>query len=404
MSVFFVIIPHTGAYSGPFENLRESWITDLQETSYEEWPPGSKLHEVEDIDDIPKEILDEIMFISERDSAVWDQCVCVTSEATESFVSPPAYIDDYGHAHVKGWSESHDIGSWTLVIHPVCLAFVCRHNGITPKQLWESFFESSYDYFRDDMNNGLLHCVDYYEMDDWAGQSFEYNFEEPNPADITTIEAANELQWLLGRPTLLPAPQELQLATTECAPLRAEHRVFGIPELLDNILDYIIEVPIEVLQSELKERRDTFEASSAIVAAKTLLSLAQVNRSFYQAIVGDRQGAFLRAIKNFGWMLPFTPADWADSEWPDKVLEDAALVGGSNTDWRSYMLKCVHKATPNIRNRWRLHKMAVQFGRGGTPRGQRGHLDCIWNAGSPIVKSDLQKSVAEGWEVGVKWW
>ncbi|KAM0549502.1 hypothetical protein ACHAPJ_009318 [Fusarium lateritium] len=242
-------------------------------------------------------------------------------------------------------------------------------------------------------------------MENRCGQGFEYDFWDlySDEEDSSNLETVKEIEWLLARPTYLPAPQKLQLVTTQGPSLRAGSKVFDIPELLDNILDHIVDVPVNVTESELKASHRTFEAPSAVTAAKTLLSLAQVNRSFYQA-VSNRQGLFFTAIQNFGWMLPFSPADWSDSEWPDTVLEERAISRGSGIDWRGYMLKCVNKPTPHIRNRWRLHKMAVQFARGANGHRFEETPSCIWNAGSLAFKPDLQKSEAQGWEVGVEWW
>jgi hypothetical protein len=241
-------------------------------------------------------------------------------------------------------------------------------------------------------------------MKNRAGQGFEYDFLVMEDDEDSNLERLKELQWLLARPTYLPAPQKLQLSLGEGRSLQARSKVFEIPEILDNIIDHIVDVPIDVIESELKESHGTFEAQSAITAAKTLLSLAQVDRSFYQAVVGNRQDVFLTAIRNFGWILPFTPADWSDSGWPESVLNNAALVRESDIDWRAYLLKCMRKETPNICNRWRLYKMAVQFARGRNGHRFEKNSTCIWNSGSLGFKSDLQKPNTKGWEVNMSWW
>ncbi|KAJ4256883.1 hypothetical protein NW762_008979 [Fusarium torreyae] len=381
-------------------------------TEPEDWPEGSKLRERRNSDgsipaEILDEILDEIITISERDGAVWERYVCVTDEASETFVSPPCDVDDVGRVYVEGWTRRLTTREdRMLLIHPVCLAFVCRHNGITPKQLWETFHAegSRYQYYKDEPT-ALIHCVDYFENKMRSGQAFEYHFDEvyPGEEDSPNPETIKEIEWLLARPTYLPAPQKRKLITMQGPSSRAGGKVLVIPELLDNILEHIVDVPANVIESELKESHQTFEAPSAVTAAKTLLSMAQVNRSFYQA-VSNRQDLFFTAIQNFGWMLPFSSADWADSEWPDTVLEDRAISRGSNIDWRGYMLRCVNKPTPHLRNRWRLHKMAVQFARGGNGHRFEKDRTCFWNAGSLALKPDLQKPEAQGWEVGVEWW
>ncbi|KAF4449468.1 hypothetical protein F53441_7262 [Fusarium austroafricanum] len=393
--------------SGPFENPREEWIRHLREdTPPEEWPLGSKLRECNDDDSIPTEIIDGIVTLSERDGAVWEHCVCVTSEAPESFVSPPWQVSPTLKLRdILYTSINLSLAGLILMALLKSRAGIENYTlmnrySLSIQQLWESFHGegSRYRLNGDDLMNGLLHCVDYGEMTYRAGQVFEYDFWEIEEGDASSPEPTKVMEWLFARPTFLPAPQKLQLLTIE-GPTPGR-RVFEIPELLDNILEHIVDVPANVIQSELKASDEIFEAPSAVTAAKALVSLAQVNRSFYQAIVGNRQGLFLKATRNFGWMLPFSPADWSDSEWPDAVLEDTALARGSKIDWRAYMLKCIRKTTPNIRNRWRLHKMAVRFARGRNGHGS----NCVWNAGSLGFKPDLQKSDANGWEVDVRWW
>ncbi|KAF4956393.1 hypothetical protein FSARC_11595 [Fusarium sarcochroum] len=393
--------------SGPLENARERWIRFLTEDmAPEDWPDGSKIRERDSDGSVPAATLDEIVTISERDGAVWERCVCVTPEASESFVSPHCVVDPYGGAEIEGWSQDLNTGNdLFLLIHPVCLAFVCRHNSITPKQLWESFYGegSHYQAYGGDLN-GLMYCVDYYEMKERSGQDFRFAHWDTEGRECLNPESMKEVEWLLARPTYLPAPQQLQLVTTKAPSSRESRKVFELPELLDNILTYIVDMPVHVIESELKEDSQIFEAQSAVTTAKTLLSLAQVDRWFYQAIVGNRQDLFFRAIQNFGWMLPFCPADWSDSEWPDTILEDRTVLRGSNIDWRGYMLKCVNKMTPHIRNRWRLHKMAVQFARGTNAHKSEENPNWFWNAGRLAFKPDLQKPDAQGWEVGVRWW
>ncbi|KAH6980309.1 hypothetical protein EDB82DRAFT_466292 [Fusarium venenatum] len=298
-------------------------------------------------------------------------------------------VDDFRNAYVDGWDEELIAGEDNLLIHPVCLAFICRHNDITAKQLWGAIFDHDNAKWS---RTGQIDGVCYYEIEKRCQTLFNYD---------AYAETSHDLGWLLTRPTCLPAPKELQLVVTMGPALGSGHKVFDIPELFGYILQYVIDVPLADIESELKANlpeihqpkasRRIFEAPSAITAAKILLSLVQVNRSFYHAIVSIRQDLFLQAMQNFGWMLPFTPADWIDSEWPDTVLRGKAVPMGPTIDWRAYMLDCLCKRTPGIRNRWRLHKVAVQFAH-------------YREAGSLAFKPDLKRAEAKGWEVGVRWW
>ncbi|KAL0065622.1 hypothetical protein AAF712_007400 [Marasmius tenuissimus] len=127
-----------------------------------------------------------------------------------------------------------------------------------------------------------------------------------------------------------------------------------------------------------------FDPNSSVTAAQTLLTLAQVDRWFYHA-VRARQSTFLRIVRNFGWMLPCTPADWAHSQWPEELLTGDL----TKLDWQSYMLACLRKETHSIRNRWRFHKMAVQFA----------ESDRLRSAGKVGLESSIEKPERFSWEV-----
>ncbi|KAK1235871.1 hypothetical protein PQX77_000883 [Marasmius sp. AFHP31] len=135
---------------------------------------------------------------------------------------------------------------------------------------------------------------------------------------------------------------------------------------------------------EQQESNLVFDPNSSVTAAQTLLALAQVDRWFYHA-VRDRQSTFLRVVRNFGWMLPCTPADWEHSQWPEELLTDDL----AKLDWQSYMLACLRKETLSIRSRWRFHKMAVQFAESNRPR----------SVGKAGLKSSVERPEPFSWEV-----
>ncbi|CAG1994526.1 unnamed protein product [Fusarium graminearum] len=382
-----------------YKTLSDEWLAVILlflQAASQDRQSESELQEPNTDELIPTETLNEIDTIPERDGSMWEQCVLVTMQVP-SYVSAPCTIDDQAYAIVAGWDWEPNLHNDKLwFIHPVCLGFLCGHNDITPEQLWDSFYddESRYDW-REDRPIGLVHSIWYFEMEDRTGDTFLYDF-----LGIARIERS---EWLLARPTYLPVPKSLRIPPIKPSSSRSLCKVFEIPELLDNILDHVVDVPVNVIESELRANHWIWEAPSATIAAKTLLSLTQVNRSFYHAIVGNRQDLFFEAARNFGWMLPFTQADWADSEWPDTVT-DTFFTKGPSIDWRAYMMNCLRNATPNIHNRWRFHKMAVEFGRGGRRHFFDKDNKCLWNAGSVAFKPDLKRSKLKGWEVGVRWW
>ncbi|RGP61003.1 hypothetical protein FSPOR_10317 [Fusarium sporotrichioides] len=276
--------------SGPLNNARDNWIDAVMHrmrigalgSGAGDSNSENDVEECDGDDSIPTEVT-----ISERDGAVWERCVCVTPEASESFVSPLCTIED----------------DWRIIID-VCLAFISRHNSISPQELWKVFFEGGY---RRNSLTGKINSVDYYEIGKRYDDMFDY---DEFSATTSSSETSHELEWLLSRPTYLPIPQDLHLVTTKGLVFKPGYKVFDIPELFDNILKHIVDVPLNNIASELEISGQSFEAPSVVIAAQTLLSLAQVNRSFYHAIVGNRQGLFLKVMRNFGWMLPFSPADW----------------------------------------------------------------------------------------------
>ncbi|KAM0473661.1 hypothetical protein ACHAPX_008066 [Trichoderma viride] len=413
--------------SGPLSNARDGWYEFLTEGARDgEWPPGDGEWYNEPGYPVPSLPLEEIVTISDEDGKYWDPSVGVTPNWPDTFVTPLCTVGSYGDVSIPGVKDKLHLGSdLFLLIHPACLSFLCRHTGITPRELWESFYkeDSCYQMYGGELN-GLLYCVNYYDMQERSGQDFQYALERQWPPlerpDLPQTrwfdpKSMEDTKWLLARPTRLPTPKTLQPSLVKASAVN-RRKVFDTNELLDIILSYIVDIPSEVLKHELQRNRpnnssdpnqdDTssrpqniFEAPSAITAAKTLLSLAQVDRWFYDAIIYKRQNFFLRALRNFGWMLPFTPADWNDNSWTKDVLADTSSSRQSEIDWRHYMLTCVEKTDPHIRNRWRFHRMAIQFARGTNRYRSEEHPDWFWNAGSLGFKPSLDKPEPEIWEL-----
>ncbi|KAM0263914.1 hypothetical protein ACHAQJ_000949 [Trichoderma viride] len=415
--------------SGPLSNARDEWIGFLTGVSNGKWPPGDGEWYNRPGYPVPSLPVEEIVTISNADGKSWNLSVGVTPNWPDTFVTPLCTVGSYGDAAIDGVEDKLHSGSdFFLLIHPTCLSFLCRHTNITPRELWESFYKenSCYRMYGGGLN-GLLYCVDYYNMQERSGQSFEYALERHSPpserpdlpqgrwVDPNSME---DTKWLLARPTRLPAPKALQPSTVKSSAVTCR-KVFDTNELFDIILGYIVDIPTDVLKNELEQNKqsqnldqlgnanksgkrrilDIFEAPSAIVAAQTLLSLAQVDRWFHDAIIYKRQTFFLQALRNFGWMLPFTPADWSDNSWAVEILADTSSLRQDEFDWRHYMLTCVRKDDAHIRNRWRFHKMATQFARGTNRYRSEEHPDWFWNAGNLGFKTSLDKPKPEAWEL-----
>ncbi|UKZ81540.1 hypothetical protein TrVFT333_009312 [Trichoderma virens FT-333] len=415
--------------SGPLGNARHDWLRFLTDgVSDDKWPPGDGEWFNDRGYPVPSLPLDQIVTISDRDGESWTLGVGVTPNWPETFVTPLCTVGSYGDVAISGVKDKLHIGSDSfLLIHPMCLSFLCRHTKISPRELWESVYKesSSYRIYGGELN-GLLYCVNYYDMQERSGQCFEYalwrHSPPPNsPPDLPPArwydpESMEDTKWLLARPTRLPTPKALQTRTVAASTLRYR-KVFDTNELFDIILNYIVEIPADIIKDELRQSKENekqqsihddngkspsqevFEAPSAIIAAQTLLSLAQVDRWFYDAIIHKRQSFFLRAIRNFGWMLPFTPADWSDNSWVSEILADTTSSKQADIDWRSYMFTCVKKDLPSVRNRWRFHRMAIQFARGTNRYKSKEHPDWFWNAGNLGFITSLDKPEPNAWEL-----
>lgn len=301
-----------------------------------------------------------------------------------------------------------------LHIHRSCLSWLCRRNNLTPKALWESFYAPDSDYLKyGESGQGLKYCVEYYDMQGRADQFFGFAVErygppKSNPDAEEQIwwdpDSMDDTAWILARPTVLPVPQQLETRPLQHATLPSKYQIFAIDELFDMILNNIVEIPASQIREELFAPQ-AFDAASVRTAAKTLLALSEVNKWFHQAIVQKRQHFFFKAIQNFGWMLPCTSQDVLHSKWPEFMQSGKAAQphdAKGALDWRTYMLTCLRKETPYIRNRWRLHRMALQFARGKKKQSTTETGSWHWHAGELGVTTQWDYASKYEWEAPVR--
>ncbi|KAK7033590.1 hypothetical protein VNI00_012827 [Paramarasmius palmivorus] len=350
---------------------------------------------------MPTKTLNEILTITPKDGQIWEDWVVVSPIWGKDWVSPPAYCDSYGAIEIDGTEDWNVRDENFLRIHRICLSFLCRRLSITPRELWESLYAPESIYFLHYNRPGeqLLPYFHYHDMEGRNKQFFGYAVKKIDTARqrwVNDTESMDQTSWILARPNLLPAPEPL-LPSSVSLSCQCSVRTFDIPELFDAILDSIVFVSSETIAAELLEDRRNFDSPSAILAARALLSLVQVDRWFYHAIVQERQGLFLRAAHNFGWMLPCTPADWC--EWP-RELSPIKFDLLQQYDWRAYLLAFLRKDNAHVRNRWRFQMMTSNFSRGIT-RFTRDYSTVIWrwNVGRLGVKTSLEAPRAETWEV-----
>ncbi|KAG7093360.1 hypothetical protein E1B28_007042 [Marasmius oreades] len=390
--------------AGPLENGRQSWIYFLQE-GVKEWPPkDGEWHNPPDYP-VPQKPIEEIVTIDEEDGKTWNDWVVVSPVwAKQDWVSPPCCGDSYGSVEINGDTDWNANDERFLRIHRICLSFLCRRLSISPQALWESLYIPGADYLKyGESGDGLLYCVKYHDMEDRNRQNFGYAVERQTPQkyDPENVdrwydpETMNDTAWILSRPSVLPLPKALEVSPVIQPPASEARRVFDVPELLDAILTEVISIPEDVIVNELKDGGSVFDYPSVLEATRSLLSLAQVDRWFYRAIVRDRQGLFLRLASSFGWMLPCIPADW--SNWPNE-LTPLSLTLTQSVDWRYYLLTCLRKEDLHVRNRFRFHRMTVQFARGRAKKNSDGETIWRWNVGQLGFTSSSERPEPKTWE------
>ncbi|KAJ6559804.1 hypothetical protein B0H19DRAFT_1145825, partial [Mycena capillaripes] len=340
--------------AGPLCHARPAWLSYLEVTSGATWPPKDGEWRNPPGYPVPSN------FPSRR----------TTSEQ-----------GDYGAVLIDGssaWQEHSDVERF-LRIHWGCLSFACRRLAITPQVLWDSFYEPGANYLQyGEQGDGLLYCVKYYDMDGRNGQEFGYAIarqmlreDDPDPSPPTTISDSSSL--------------------ADCM------KVFGVPELLNHVLSVIANVASSDAAAELRENTAQFDPPSLVSATQTLLALCHVNHFLHDAILRDRQGLFLLLASQYGWMLPGTPAEW--EAWRERSgLDSLDLRLEQPLDWRGYLLTFLRNEDRVVRNRWRMHRMSVQFARGRARLATETSPAWRWSVGELGLRSSMSPPEAWAWE------
>lgn len=162
------------------------------------------------------------------------------------------------------------------------------------------------------------------------------------------------------------------------------------------------------------------DCPTVMVSLRAILSMLQVSKRFHNMIVQGRQDLFFRIIWQLGWMLPACPTDW--KSW-DSVNDPLPLLTGTlinptfrkcdtapsssttvtrpnakDRDWRAYMLTFLSQSTPHIRNRYRFHRMHMQYARGKQYKSEDGSVVKWWSCGKLGVGTDLVCPEPYEWE------
>ncbi|GJJ15221.1 hypothetical protein Clacol_009497 [Clathrus columnatus] len=359
---------------GPLENALQGWLDILTYWRHIE----QDFTDVDDPDFIPPSPKSGLVTICEDDGEFWERLVCV-GPAWDNYVSRRC-VHDCGDIIINE-NPIEDKGKPFLPIHPGCLSFLCRRINTSPQKIWDSLFSEGSDYLEHKHDRtGLLKELEYYEMDQYHGENgYQYCLEKTAPRKEgkegedawLDPDSMLPLQWLLAKPGIFPVVPSLDPSVTFALSLTTLQtpfmKIFKFPEIVDIILNYVIgeDIPQSQLEEEFKAK-DVFTPSSVIQGTEDVFSLLQVNRTFYTAIIRDRQHIFLRLAWMHGWMLPFTPEDW--EEWrrtnKEPFHNGKELKVKEGQDWRAYLLEFLEQDDDNIGNRWRFHRMAMQFGRG----------------------------------------
>lgn len=283
----------------------------------------------------------------------------------------------------------HALTTGVLVVHVTCLSLLCRWLHTSPKNLWSGLLGTGSKYAARDWVHFAgrpLASIHYYQMEERWEQEFLYVKEEYNKEIkqfIHDIDSIDECNWLLATPAIFPVVplRPLPLPLVAVAQIQTPfERLINAAELFFRILDFLVPyIPIETLMSELKSSGESLLDSLSIPRAQaSLFSLLRTNKMIYNTITQNRQDLFFRLVWMHGWMLPACPADW--KSW-DKVNDPLPpLTGVPRTDipsfnpnrltsspherdWRAYLVSALRFDSRHMRNRFRFHRMHIQFAR-----------------------------------------
>jgi hypothetical protein len=347
-----------------------------------------------------------------RDGKLAPAWICPAHAHAHLFLST-----DDGYQNISLWnpvSGCYERTDWQETtshpyrcIHRGCLSTLCRRTNADSRLVWEGLTPARHrspqgsvpgrfcDYAVD---QGLIDHLTY--RNTRAGQSFEYvQRREINGVYCYDPASMDELQWLLARPdvfpelrTSTPCTCTMRNVTDESAPCM---RVFTMPELLDAILGFLVDISDEALADAVMElESDEHDPAPVLQSTTTLLALSEASQFFFHAVVCERQGVFLRLARLYGWMLPATPADWAS--WTNEQPLDLCL--GTRFDWRQYVLQHLRGEDPHASSRRRIFSMVTQCVK-GVDNSQQSERGWALQVGEPGYRPGLVTPKAWSWEI-----
>jgi hypothetical protein len=295
-------------------------------------------------------------------------------------------------------------------IHRGCLSTLCRRTNANPRLAWEGLTPvddrspelndpgSFSDYITD---HGLIDKLTYHY--DRTGQSFDYvQWCQVDGVDYYDLASLDELQWILARPDVFPKLQTRMPCTCTVRSVIDESvpsmRVFTVPELLNTILSFLLDISDQALADAVMElESDEHDPAPVVQSTATLLALSEVDWFFFHTVVCERQGLFLRLARLYGWMLPATPADWAS--WRSEQPLDSRL--GTRRDWREYVLQHLRGEDPHAKSRRRIFSMVTQCVKGVDSNSNSQMPGWQWalQVGEPGYRPGFTVPKAWSWEI-----
>ncbi|KAI0258077.1 hypothetical protein BC834DRAFT_975598 [Gloeopeniophorella convolvens] len=389
-----------GPLRDAYEDWKYRWLPEKwRSISEEENPECTGFYpeiEAESVDE-----LDDFVCITGEDGRYWGDATVVSCLwRNTDFVCPVRldfpYDGRFG-IEIGGnsqWASEKNARPF-LTIHRMCLSYICRRLKITPRELWRTIFPKPRPIWHTNEHkliryDGMDGRYDGYYFDYAARDYFRGKEEELYCYQIWTMERCAHL---LAHPSVFPElepvkPSQMHFSQPSQAQPPALFRVLSIGELFSHIISF--------LWSPSPDSPDDVRPVIHRSMLSTHTSLLRTCQGLYNLLSG-RQDVYFGLVRDSGWMLPTTPADWAG--W--KAVGNPTPIRVGQLDWRAYLKAFVRPEenrheNRHIRNRWRLEKMAAQF---GLPTPREYESLPAWSVGTYGRRSELTEPDLLAWEV-----
>ncbi|KAI0272750.1 hypothetical protein BC834DRAFT_966720 [Gloeopeniophorella convolvens] len=298
--------------------------------------------------------IDELVCITEEDGRYWEDGTVISRLWKDTdFVCPTRVkfpydgYKDPGPVVLGGkeWISARKAEPF-LTIHRMCLSYMCRRLETTPAKLCNAIFPEpsramdveayrliQYDDYMDDRYNG--YSFDYARLYEWHDENRDYHHS-------FWTYSMKECTWLLAHPSVFP---KLELASPSQMHFHSQpsqtqpsalFRVLSISELFSHIISFLRQHPPH------HPPKHAFHVHNLLRTCQGLHNL-----------LGDQQGIHFGLVRESGWMLPTTPADWAG--W--KAIGNPTPIQVGQLDWRAYLETFSwYEETGTTHNRWRLER------------------------------------------------